>query len=137
MIRRPPRSTRTDTLFPYTTLFRSAGDGSVQSGPAAGRRRTAQARAPAPGRRDARRRSALPAPESGLAPRDADQATAQPAWRVPGPGRLGPRVPLSPYPPAPAADPSRTPTSTRPALLTPRPPPPPPRHLPPPPPPTP
>src|SRR3546814_19542145 len=23
MIRRPPRSTRTDTLFPYTTLFRS------------------------------------------------------------------------------------------------------------------
>src|SRR3546814_13723930 len=32
MIRRPPRSTRTDTLFPYTTLFRSIdwGDG-VQS----------------------------------------------------------------------------------------------------------
>src|SRR3546814_1515225 len=25
MIRRPPRSTRTDTLFPYTTLFRSFG----------------------------------------------------------------------------------------------------------------
>src|SRR3546814_12848002 len=25
MIRRPPRSTRTDTLFPYTTLFRSDG----------------------------------------------------------------------------------------------------------------
>src|SRR3546814_5937738 len=25
MIRRPPRSTRTDTLFPYTTLFRSYG----------------------------------------------------------------------------------------------------------------
>src|SRR3546814_5669828 len=38
MIRRPPRSTRTDTLFPYTTLFRSlhsqdwAGEGSVQIG---------------------------------------------------------------------------------------------------------
>src|SRR3546814_10037483 len=37
MIRRPPRSTRTDTLFPYTTLFRShystrttAGDEVVQ-----------------------------------------------------------------------------------------------------------
>src|SRR3546814_11880270 len=30
MIRRPPRSTRTDTLFPYTTLFRSP---SVQSPP--------------------------------------------------------------------------------------------------------
>src|SRR3546814_12973056 len=26
MIRRPPRSTRTDTLFPYTTLFRSVMD---------------------------------------------------------------------------------------------------------------
>src|SRR3546814_9893692 len=26
MIRRPPRSTRTDTLFPYTTLFRSMWD---------------------------------------------------------------------------------------------------------------
>src|SRR3546814_3172490 len=26
MIRRPPRSTRTDTLFPYTTLFRSDAD---------------------------------------------------------------------------------------------------------------
>src|SRR3546814_13525527 len=25
MLRRPPRSTRTDTLFPYTTLFRSGG----------------------------------------------------------------------------------------------------------------
>src|SRR3546814_14563603 len=27
MIRRPPRSTRTDTLLPYTTLFRSANEG--------------------------------------------------------------------------------------------------------------
>src|SRR3546814_1014715 len=26
MLRRPPRSTRTDTLFPYTTLFRSPED---------------------------------------------------------------------------------------------------------------
>src|SRR3546814_9955524 len=26
MIRRPPRSTRTDTLFPYTTLFRSVAE---------------------------------------------------------------------------------------------------------------
>src|SRR3546814_8887219 len=33
MIRRPPRSTRTDTLFPYTTLFRSdRGSGIVQRG---------------------------------------------------------------------------------------------------------
>src|SRR3546814_1510219 len=29
MIRRPPRSTRTDTLFPYTTLFRSLEDRQV------------------------------------------------------------------------------------------------------------
>src|SRR3546814_8214943 len=29
MIRRPPRSTRTDTPFPYTTLFRSVGDGEL------------------------------------------------------------------------------------------------------------
>src|SRR3546814_12269265 len=35
MIRRPPRSTRTDTLFPYTTLFRSirtvGNDGAYQT----------------------------------------------------------------------------------------------------------
>src|SRR3546814_1440783 len=30
MIRRPPRSTRTDTLFPYTTLFRSAIDAALR-----------------------------------------------------------------------------------------------------------
>src|SRR3546814_5941320 len=32
MIRTPPRSTRTDTLFPYTTLFRSRGGGSDARG---------------------------------------------------------------------------------------------------------
>src|SRR3546814_10854203 len=42
MIRRPPRSTRTDTLFPYTTLFRSPvdamceGDGYLLNDPFAG-----------------------------------------------------------------------------------------------------
>src|SRR3546814_14222918 len=48
MLRRPPRSTRTDTLFPYTTLFRSDdaggprrfdGVGAVQYCAQAGRRR--------------------------------------------------------------------------------------------------
>src|SRR3546814_20160602 len=34
MIRRPPRSTRTDTLFPYTTLFRSAGELAAEAAPA-------------------------------------------------------------------------------------------------------
>src|SRR3546814_9031318 len=33
MIRRPPRSTRTDTLFPYTTLFRSGDRGARYAGP--------------------------------------------------------------------------------------------------------
>src|SRR3546814_13938221 len=33
MIRRPPRSTRTDTLFPYTTLFRSGGSAPHPSSP--------------------------------------------------------------------------------------------------------
>src|SRR3546814_5269152 len=39
MIRRPPRSTRTDTLFPYTTLFRSpaAVNPLVQDAPFGGR----------------------------------------------------------------------------------------------------
>src|SRR3546814_4264814 len=32
MIRRPPRSTRTDTLFPYTTLFRSFRIGLAEGG---------------------------------------------------------------------------------------------------------
>src|SRR3546814_1661263 len=57
MIRRPPRSTRTDTLFPYTTLFRSPrrrrrarrpSDSCRQSAP--GYRRSSPAR-----RRDCRR----------------------------------------------------------------------------------
>src|SRR3546814_5715700 len=45
MIRRPPRSTRTDTLFPYTTLFRSEtfeqiviAESASQFGPSAGDR---------------------------------------------------------------------------------------------------
>src|SRR3546814_18617519 len=37
MIRRPPRSTRTDTLFPYTTLFRSAVDVDRRAGDIGGR----------------------------------------------------------------------------------------------------
>src|SRR3546814_14036166 len=61
MIRRPPRSTRTDTLFPYTTLFRSA-------------------RAQAVGRREtARRDRADAAQESAAAdPRRSDERARQP-----------------------------------------------------------
>src|SRR3546814_3168141 len=62
MSRRPPRSTRTDTLFPYTTLFRSDGLGSG----GARRRRLGDLRDPAdhPGERrggtSARRRAEPP-----------------------------------------------------------------------------
>src|SRR3546814_20445515 len=38
MIRRPPRSTRTDTLLPYTTLFRSQQDGGGIAGQPGGGR---------------------------------------------------------------------------------------------------
>src|SRR3546814_16338988 len=49
MRRRPPRSTRTDTLLPYTTLCRSRSAGSRHRG-SAGRRAAAQAPLPAWGR---------------------------------------------------------------------------------------
>src|SRR3546814_16582897 len=39
MIRRPPRSTRTDTLFPYTTLFRSSRQGRPRAHQQTARRR--------------------------------------------------------------------------------------------------
>src|SRR3546814_4343959 len=42
MIRRPPRSTRTDTLFPYTTLFRSINSSGL-NGPAQQARMTGDA----------------------------------------------------------------------------------------------
>src|SRR3546814_3421533 len=55
MIRRPPRSTRTDTLFPYTTLFRSRSRGS--EGPP--RHRLVRAGARSAGGRPAARGCAL------------------------------------------------------------------------------
>src|SRR3546814_5769965 len=59
MIRRPPRSTRTDTLFPYTTLFRSqhdAGQGE-QSGDAEPEDRSQRTVGDQLGRRERRDRS--------------------------------------------------------------------------------
>src|SRR3546814_18969818 len=47
MIRRPPRSTRTDTLFPYTTLFRSTEHGEI-GGPAGSRNQHRGRLAPRP-----------------------------------------------------------------------------------------
>src|SRR3546814_13665761 len=52
MIRLPPRSTRTDTLFPYTTLFRSPLHPEADGRGAGGRSRQAQDRAAADDRRD-------------------------------------------------------------------------------------
>src|SRR3546814_10095049 len=46
MIRRPPRSTRTDTLFPYTTLFRSDGAAHRAGGRLDVRRRCRARRSP-------------------------------------------------------------------------------------------
>src|SRR3546814_1113598 len=56
MIRRPPRSTRTDTLFPYTTLFRSRPPAARRgAGAAAARRRGGTGGARRHRRRGARR----------------------------------------------------------------------------------
>src|SRR3546814_4520963 len=63
MLRRPPRSTRTDTLFPYTTLFRSSSPATTS---ACGTRPGAAVRPP----RRRRRRTPPPSrwPDSGLDP---------------------------------------------------------------------
>src|SRR3546814_6256250 len=70
MIRRPPRATRTDTLFPYTTLFRSHADQPRARPPAA--RPHPRDRAPAlRGLRAAHRRHAADLPRGHPAlPRD-------------------------------------------------------------------
>src|SRR3546814_3051711 len=52
MIRRPPRSTRTDTLFPYTTLFRSAAPGARADAGGRGARRSGAGAAAAAGEPD-------------------------------------------------------------------------------------
>src|SRR3546814_6331967 len=47
MIRRPPRSTRTDTLFPYTTLFRSPAGRTRMRGPGTPTTATTRDKSPA------------------------------------------------------------------------------------------
>src|SRR3546814_3714485 len=59
MIRRPPRSTRTDTLFPYTTLFRSALIQCRLGGHARGKLQGMQHPAHAPARRSEEHTSEL------------------------------------------------------------------------------
>src|SRR3546814_21048743 len=61
MIRRPPGSTRTDTLFPYTTLFRSARHGIRH-----GRRDHRQGPPPQPGRKRGTRGQAIGRSKGGM-----------------------------------------------------------------------
>src|SRR3546814_8007223 len=77
MIRRPPRSTRTDTLFPYTTLFRSQR-----------RRRLLLPRPRPPARRRSRNRRAWPRAPAGRA-FPPGLGTRPPLHRVPPTGPLG------------------------------------------------
>src|SRR3546814_16430264 len=86
MRRRPPRSTRTDTRFPYTTLFRSAGAGGCRRDHAAAadprRLRRAEDRTPEPQGVHRRR----PRPRRGAGPRPAVRA-AGPRQDDAGPDR--------------------------------------------------
>src|SRR3546814_7511719 len=127
MIRRPPRSTRTDTLFPYTTLFRSDGVRRGAGGAARRlclsghgdrlRRRHPQLCEPPPRVSHARHLHAPTTDDRPLPPPIAHhcRCRAPPALHIP------PRPPLPP-PPPPAGLP-RHHSSARPA---PPPPPPPP-----------
>src|SRR3546814_14036200 len=141
MIRRPPRSTRTDTLFPYTTLFRSKGSGRVYPR----KRRDPRARRLTLQRRSAKARgvcrtfasdSTGRAGERGGDPTP-DGATAPETPRSAGPRRLPrtlwhalrPSLPPPPQPqlpPIPAARASRPTPTTPPPRAHANPPPPPP-----------
>src|SRR3546814_7093451 len=76
MIRRPPRSTRTDTLFPYTTLFRSDRSG----GHSRFRRRRNRAAAPVPrpkGKGLRSRRAQRTRPRRSLFPHRSEEHTSE------------------------------------------------------------
>src|SRR3546814_9818174 len=107
MIRRPPRSTRTDTLFPYTTLFRSA------EGAVAGHARRLDLR-PGPGRAQppdvdpqvlpggAEIMVAVPKPEAVRFTLDGQDIEAQPGetiWQAAA--RTGTKIPHLCYQPEP------------------------------------
>src|SRR3546814_20303829 len=86
MIRRPPRSTRTDTLFPYTTLFRSA-DGIAPMGRSyrGGLCRIVMKLLPGSGLSDAAHGSRRPngtisSPDDGFAPMTAFPVARTPAF---------------------------------------------------------
>src|SRR3546814_20251700 len=114
MIRRPPRSTRTDSLFPYTTLFRSRGPVAATRSRAARARVSARDRAAGAARPDgfrqadghtaealrSRRREALVCTSTRTDPAGRRcRAAARPAGRR----AQGLRIFLSPLPPLAAA----------------------------------
>src|SRR3546814_2803170 len=83
MIRRPPRSTRTDTLFPYTTLFRSGR--ALRDGPLADSQIRQPQAGPQPGADAVRRR-----PREAPLRRAAVHPSGQPGFRgspIPDPAR--------------------------------------------------
>src|SRR3546814_6747695 len=76
MIRRPPRSTRTDTLFPYTTLFRSA-QASAWKSRRRSRRRSRKALAVRCGSPVAKASRAMRAPASTVASQRSEEHTSE------------------------------------------------------------
>src|SRR3546814_7076769 len=78
MIRRPPRSTRTDTLFPYTTLFRSRRLRVVGRGRPAAGRGGSQAQPEGPGRGPAAGQAVCRLPGTDERPAAADLLQQRP-----------------------------------------------------------
>src|SRR3546814_10307543 len=96
MIRRPPRSTRTDTLFPYTTLFRStAAAATARSHSSATRSSSPKRRGNIDSRRRAPARTATRCSRncSTSAPRSAPACAARASSRT---FQRSPRLPLAP-----------------------------------------
>src|SRR3546814_17615870 len=127
MIRRPPRSTRTDTLFPYTTLFRSAGEagagsrqhhepGQDPAGLAAAGERPRQSRRAPQRRRGQRSRSGTPTARGGIA--EGSAAARDSVWPAASPGLPSQVPPLAYYflLPQPSSAPCFVPYPLPPAL---------------------
>src|SRR3546814_18154046 len=118
MIRRPPRSTRTDTLFPYTTLFRShqKGDPHHYDGGSRSPRQVGQAR----NLRQQHRRGCATPNRVGIG---RPHQTRRPPQRTPTsrpPPLPAPPPPPPPRPPTPPPPPPPTPPApppSRPAPL--------------------
>src|SRR3546814_1887880 len=104
MLRRPPRSTRTDTLFPYTALFRSAGDPVARRTAVEPRPRPPRRVDPLPAARARRNRAAdrlrQPFGRRGAA---ADRRGARAGLIIAAPGQTDPLRACAPLAPATAA----------------------------------